>query len=575
MSWIFGEIVKVRKSFSDFSKIINSEVLHSLSNPNVNIVAGGNSRNLYSFKNSNKNIFIAGIGIDNSGGVSKIIDRNGWELLLSKGIEETLSMDGHFVIVIVAEEKAEIYTDKLGLRDIYIREFDDRIIFSTKIKWLTFFEELEINFTEFSSRWLLFNQISQDSIFKNSERLVAGRSASIQWKENFEVNYGSNKIQLSQSVFELEDYNSRLYSLVNLNIPSSEKLSLSLSGGMDSRVILSILMNNRNEFFETHSFGNPKHPDSEAAKQITSDFNIVHYQYNSTNQDIDELIKEIESYTTETVVNNAASAIMQLRNYKFLQKRNLVIIDGGFGEIWRREFFYKLLIKGRKALLDGNLDKIIPYLALPRADIFSEEIVLEMKQGARVQLGNIIDLLPKVNKNNIENWLDVFALETKLPNYFSHEQTRLDEMITAVMPFAQQSLLSNLFGIKMGEKKNGRFLRRIIKQNYSELTNYSLIKGTTKYPYNLNSLQSRLWSIALKKLGKDYREISNTEILLSSLKEYIYDSINSKNILESPIYDKAKIHNMVESYYNGNKQNGYAVDWFLSFLVFKQSISKF
>ncbi len=198
-----------------------------------------------------------------------------------------------------------------------------------------------------------------------------------------------------------------------------------------------------------------------------------------------------------------------------------------------------------------------------------------MKQGVGVQLENIIDRLPKVSKSNIENWLDNFALETRLPNYYSHEQTRLDEMITAVMPFAQQSLLSHLFNIEIREKKNGRLFRKIIKQNYPELTDYSLVKGTTMLPYPLNSLQSRLWLLIVSKMRKGSSEVNNTDILLISMKEYIYDSIHSKSILESPIYDKTKINNLVENYYNGNIQNGYSVDWLLAFIIFNQSISKF
>ncbi|MDA3861616.1 MAG: asparagine synthase-related protein [Melioribacteraceae bacterium] len=574
MSWLFGEISKGEKSFSDFDKISNEIVLHSFSNNNVNLVSGGNSRNLYSFNISDKNIFIAGIGIANSGGINKIMDKNAWEISLKKGIEETLNLDGHYVIIIVENRKVEIYTDKLGLRDIYIREFSDRIIFSTKIKWLTYYGNLEINFAEFSSRWLLFNQISQDSVFKNTKRLVAGKTAVININENYKVSYGNFKHEFSQNFLTSSDYESHLTSLVNLNISSSEQLSLSLSGGMDSRVILSILLNRRKEFFDTHSFGTPSHPDSFIAKQITDKFNVPHHQYNSTNNIVDELINDIQNYTTETVANNAASAIMQLRNYEFLSKRNLVVIDGGFGEIWRREFFYKLLIKGRKALLSGNIEEIISYLALPRADIFSKDIILEMKQGVKEQLENIFDLLPKINSNNIENWLDHFGLLTRLPNYYSHEQTRLDDMITAVMPFVQQSLISSLFGVEIREKKNGRLFRKIISENYSELRDFQLVKGNTKHPYYLNSLQSRLWSIMIKKMSKDYREVSNTDILLKLLKEYIYDIISSKSITESDIYDKIKIQNLVDNYYSGTQKNGYSVDWLLSFIIFNQSISR-
>jgi Asparagine synthase len=575
MSWIFGEIVKNKNSVSDLSKIINDEILNSFSNKNVNIVSGGNSRNLFFIKNSNKNIFIAGIGIENNDGINRIIDKVGWEAVLSKGIEKTLNLDGHFVIIVVEDLKVEIYTDKLGLRDIYIRELDDRIIFSTKIKLLTYFGALEINFTEFSSRWLLFNQISQESVFKNCTRLIAGKSANIDIADNYKVTYGSNNLEFSENPFDSLEYEFRLTSLVNLNVSASEQLSLSLSGGMDSRVILSILLGNRKEFFETHSFGEPSHPDSMLAKEITEKFNIQHLQYNSTINNIDNLINEIENYTTETVVNNAASAIMQLGNYKSLSEGNLVIVDGGFGEIWRREFFLKLLVTGKKALLSGKSEEIIPYLTMPRADMFSDDIMKEMRQGVINQVESLYETLPQINKNNIENWLDQFALKTRLPNYFAHEQIRLDDMVTAVMPFVQQSLITNLFGVEISEKKNGRLFRKMIKKNYPKLAEFSLVKGTTKQPYKLNSLQARLWSLMIKKLGKNYKEVSNTDILLKMLKEYIVDTVHSISITETAIYDKTKIQNLVMNHYNGNQPNGYSVDWLLSFLLFNKSISKF
>jgi len=338
--------------------------------------------------------------------------------------------------------------------------------------------------------------------------------------------------------------------------------------------MLSTLLKNRKEYFETHSFGNPNHPDSLLARQITEKFDIQHYQYNSINTNVGKLLNEIENYTTETIVNNAASAIMQLGNYNPLAKRNLVIVDGGFGEIWRREFFYKLLIRGRKALQYGKIDEIIPFLKIPRADIFSDEVNLEMNLGVKYQLENIFELLPKINNENIEDWLDNFALKTRLPNYYSHEQIRLDDMVTAVMPFAQQSLISNLFGVEKAEKKNGKLFRKIINQNYPKLRDFSLVKGNTKHPYNLNSLQSRLWSLMIKKMGKDYREESNTDILLKVLKEYILDSVHSKSITESAIINKKKIQNLVEGYYSGNQKKGYSVDWLISFVIFHQSISK-
>ncbi len=576
MSWLFGEIVKGNNSLTDLSKIIDEEIEYSFSKRNINIVAGGNSRNLFYSKSSNKNYFISGIGIRSRDGVNKIMDGDDWESTLKLKGTAILNIDGHFVIIVVEEKRIIIYTDKPGLRDIYILELGDRIIFSTNIKWLTYFSNLEIDYSEFSSRWLMFNQISQNSIFKNIKRIVSGKIATINREDDFKISISDQtKYEFDETPMEIDDFETKLISLVNLKISQNQKLALSLSGGMDSRVMLSILLKNRKENFETHSFGDAKHPDSEIAQKIVNDVNIEHYQFNYSNQNFDDLIYEIKNYTTETLVNNAASAIMQLGNYKYLSERNLVIVDGGFGEIWRREFFYKLILKGKSDLLKQNVDGVIPYLSLSRADIFSQDVQVEMNKGLHSQVLNVFELLPKVNKHNIENWIDLFALKTRLSNYYSHEQTRLDGMVTAVMPFAQQSLISNLFGVSRKWKSNGRMFRKIIQQNYPKLASYPLVKGVTKHPYILNSLQSRIWTMASKRMGSKYKEISNTDILLKLSKTYIYDIINSKHVKESGIYDNTKIQNIVDGYYHSSSMNaGYSLDWLLSFLLFKDSISR-
>jgi len=576
VSWLCGEIVKGKNQLTDLSEVIDGDVQYSFSKQNINIAAGGNSKNLFFSKSSNKICFVSGVGISSKNGISKIMDRGDWESTLKLRSRDILNIDGHFVIIVVEDNCINIYTDKLGLRDIYIQELDERIIFSTSIKLLSLFCKLNIDYSEFSSRWLLFNQISQNSIFQNVKRIVSGKTVTINMEDDFKVSISElNSYEFDETPIESEEFETKLTSLINLELPQNQKLALSLSGGMDSRVMLSILLNKRKMNFETHSFGDAKHPDSDIAKQIVTNFNIEHEQINYSNHNFDDLIWKIKNYTTETLVNNAASAIMQLENYQSLSERNLVIVDGGFGEIWRREFFYKLLFEGKGYLLHQNVEGIIPYLSLFRADIFSKEIIAEMNEGLHSQLLNIIERMPPVNKMNADNWIDLFALKTRLPNYYSYEQTRLDSMVTAIMPFAQQSLISNLFGVSRKRKNNGRLFRNIIKRNCPKLSSYPLVKGVTKHPYMLNTLQSRIWSMASKRMGSRYKEISNRDILLSLSKTYIYDKINSQDVKEAGIFNNAKVRTMVDEYYHSGTMNtGYSIDWLLSFLLFHESISR-
>ena len=56
--------------------------------------------------------------------------------------------------------------------------------FSTNVVWLSKLINLEKDFNEFSSRWLLFNQISDKSIFKGIHRIVAGKKVIINLSNN-------------------------------------------------------------------------------------------------------------------------------------------------------------------------------------------------------------------------------------------------------------------------------------------------------------------------------------------------------------------------------------------------------
>ncbi len=573
MSWLFGEILKKKNSFSNFSNEIREKISHSFTSKDINVFAGGNSNNLYHITSSSTNYFISGIGITTNNGSSRVMDSKDWQKTLNNNTEKILNTDGHYVIIKVEKKSVTIITDKLGLRDIYIREFDDKIIFSTKIQWLTYFEKLQLDYTVFGSRWLLHNQISHDAIFKNYKRLLAGNVATIDFNYNFKITYQQYNIEYSQNHISSSEIETNLLSLVNLKVRESEKLSLSLSGGMDSRLLLSLLINNRTEFFETHSFGNPKHPDCLVANKMIKDFNIPHHQYNGTDFNTDNLIEDLKTYTIDNIVNNAASSILQLNNYKFLSNRNLIVVDGTPGEIWRHEYFFVMLLKGRKALLDENIDAIISFLSMQRADIFNEDVNLQMQNGVSNQFAEAFTHLPKISESNIREWLDLLAIRTRVPNYIGHEQGRLDGLITGIMPFAQISLLSNLFSLDAKEKKNARLFRKIIKHNSPKLVKYPLVKGVSQHPFYLNTLLSRIWPRVVSKLGKPYSEVSNTDILLPNLKEYIYDSINSKVIRESSSLDYNKIIRIVDDYYLKGS-NGYSLDWLLSFLFFKQSISQ-
>ncbi len=575
MSWIIGASGNFTRELIEKIKLFNANSIFQINELNLFIIAGGNPGTLFcSGKDSINKFIAAGIGVQYHGEQTKFLTEDDWGQITSD--EKIQRLNGHFVLLRWDNNEIKIFTDSLGLRDIYITRLSNSVIlFSTRVDWIAKITKAKLNFKEFGSRWLLFNQISSKSVFENLERITAGTKVNIN-RLSGEVTTSKFHWQptFTKTNYSTLDFSKTLNDFISFPLINQQKLSLSLSGGMDSRVILSYLLNGKRMDWYTHTFGDENHPDSLIAKKITSNLGVTHEEINMSLPEDDFIIKEISDYVSGTLVNNAASGFLQLRNYNKLVGRNETIIDGGFGEIWRREFFNRLLMTGRKALMNNKAKEIVPYLTVHRANIFNEDVRHEMQRGCEEQINNIFSELPDLNEIGIENWIDLFAIKTRLVNYYSHEQTRLDSLVMCYMPFAQPFLLDNIFNIE--QRKNGKMFRKLIRNNYSPLLKYPLAKGQLSHPFWLNTIQSRIWYIAYKKLRLKTYHDNFSERLVNSLKTFINDNINSASTKETGIYNYNKLRNLSQSFHLGNAtaMNIHELDWWLAFELFRQNITK-
>lgn len=576
MSWIIGTVGRCSDELLKKIETLSANKLTEYRDPDFYIAAGGNKKTcLFKINDAlNQSFVSAGVGIRSGDklGLMNVLD---WENISSNASH--LALDGHFVCVRWTQSDVKMFTDVLGLRDIYLVKLsNDCIVFSTRGDWLSKICKTGINFKEFGSRWLLINQLSPNSIFNNIERVNAGTSVSIS-RNNLDVAIKKyNWLPLieagNDSTDEVLNYFLELITLPN---EINQRISLSLSGGVDSRVMLSYLLKAGKNNWYTHTFGNFDNPDSKIARQIAIDAGVEHERINMDFPNINKFISELKEYVAQTNVNNAVSGYLQLRNYKKLIDRNEVIIDGGFGEIWRREFLNRLLIRGKKKLIDGDVNGIIPYLQIHRANIFTEDINKELLAGCIEQLEVLINGLPKYMTIGLENWIDLLAIKTRLSNYYSPAQIHLDSWVFSYMPFVQPSVLKNLFSLPLAQRKNGKFFRQIIKKNYCTLEKYNLAKGNITHPFALNTLQARLWILVNKKLKLKKLEDQTQINLINSLAVFIQDTISSTIVKDCGLYDYPKLQRLSASISNGNAGSIdiQELDWWLSFELFRQGIA--
>jgi len=564
MSWIFGYFGNVSNR-----KIISPEAPHhSFKDSNLILFVGGNKQTSFLKSNQLNSCWaVAGVGLKSTDSGYRVLDQNEWNTQLESNQINLESINGHFVVLEYSSNELKFITDELGLREIYIVKLPDGFGFTTRIDWLKHFINPEIDLKEFGSRWLLQNQISQKSFIKNVQRLVCGNA--VIKNDNLQVDDHFWQPAL-HPVGNIEMFDNTLSKLLSND---ERKISLSLSGGLDSRLLLSYLANKDFNLWETHTFGDPNHPDSQIASELLTSLNRKNEIIDNELPAADKLVELIIIYSIQSMVTNPISSILNLRFYDRLSKQNNLIIDGGFGEIWRREFANKLLLLGSKALYQKDSLKASTFLRHSKADVFSEEVLREMEKGAIEQIENLFEVIPDAVKVGSSNWVDIFSIRARLPNYYAPEQARVDQHTVSFMPLVQKDILKFLFAFKSAEKRNGRLFKTLIKQNAYQLTKHPLVKGSIIHPFNSSSISARLHARLKYRFGLNY--ISNQPFeLFNYLKEFINDLIRSSEVTNCYLYDKRKVKRIADDF--SAMESGYnsEMDWFLSFELFRQGISK-
>lgn len=197
-----------------------------------------------------------------------------------------------------------------------------------------------------------------------------------------------------------------------------------------------------------------------------------------------------------------------------------------------------------------------------------------MNRGAEKQLEAIFRELPKPANLGAENWIDLFALKTRIRNYYSHEQSRLDEIGASYMPFLQPSILDNLLSMKVKHRKNGKLFKLIIKENENKLAGYHLVKGETLQPFGRSTFHARIKGIVNRIAAGNSSTDEKTLTLFKKLLPLISDLVFSKIVSECGFYDQKKIRLSVENLHKGKNELSSIreLDWWLSFELFRQEI---
>ena len=272
-----------------------------------------------------------------------------------------------------------------------------------------------------------------------------------------------------------------------LNVHGPQAWSLGLSGGLDSRALFALQGD-----CTTHIWGPSDHPDVLISRRLARIQGLEQNHFQIQHPEATECIKLLRERVGLTQAITPASTAVERSAYGQLHDMGYGILDGGFGEVVRRQFMNRVVFE--RMLCGDSPGRLLSSPGTGKSDIFAPEVHRAMVLAAKEQLNAAWQDLPA--SMTVADKADLLSIRSRLPNFFGFEQNSLDHVCVSYMPYAQPSVLRALFQVPLQLRWHGRLLSRLIRKYSPALSHIPLVKGTTQYPFGLGTVSTLAYTRA-------------------------------------------------------------------------------
>ncbi len=249
---------------------------------------------------------------------------------------------------------------------------------------------------------------------------------------------------------------------------------------------------------------------------------------------------------------------------------NKFIIDGGYGEFYRRQLYNRLFLKGFEIFKSENISLLTNFFLSPKPNIFNNDFHLKLMSQVHIYMSDLVSLFatPKTDEE-FSDILDLTTLRFKLSNVYGAGQTILDNFTTTIMPMAQKDTINAGLNISPKEKMYSRFIKDHVKSVNLRLSQINLVKDNLENPFYLSNkitlVRLYLYRKYLKK--ENYQRYS----ILQKNKEFILDILNSREVINNSYLSSHDNQIITEQFFNGDLSKGNYLDWLLTFVFWAKA----
>lgn len=248
------------------------------------------------------------------------------KLFYEYNIEAFKKLSGIFSISIWDKTDKTLYLirDIVGVKPLYFKEKNGNLFFSTLIKPLLIDNQKFLNL-EATNYFFNFgyNDLSE-TFYKNIFKVLPGQLLIYKNKKIIKKKYLNFNFKKNLSEAAIRE---KIIDIIKKQTVSDVPISISLSGGVDSNIILSNLNKNLNSYTISYTYNNNKSIDSIYAAQRAKEYKTNHFEIDVTEDDFFDSLELISDLVEEPIGNQNI-----VGNYflsKKVKEKVLFVGDGG------------------------------------------------------------------------------------------------------------------------------------------------------------------------------------------------------------------------------------------------------
>jgi hypothetical protein len=255
---------------------------------------------------------------------------------------------GNFVIIIIKGDEFYIFNDRIGIKKIFYFIKGGRFIFSNRFKFLSANIDCKIDCESLAIYSLMNHFIDGMTFLKDVFYSKPASRVSFNGRITFDSYWNCEEL-LKQKIEEIsyEHFSGKFIGIIKSYIDylNPGKISLTLTGGLDSRTILAALLH-LGVKPGTFTYGNPFSEDVITAKKVAQACGLDHKNYyvKPSVEWFSDLADDIVNKGNSIIHIHRAHRLFAVANPGSSEPDNEILFTGHMGGELIRNFFYDGII---------------------------------------------------------------------------------------------------------------------------------------------------------------------------------------------------------------------------------------